>query len=198
MPPLRKSLSSGFINPKIMKIFANNWFKYVVGLIACLSVRLIPFRPPNIEPILAIQMPFSRNYGKTVSFSFAFLSIILYDIITTEVGVWTFITALSYGLLGVWANVYFKNKENKVVDYVKFAIFGTIAYDIVTGLSIGPLFFNQSFVSALIGQIPFTLMHLLGNISFAILLSPAIGSLINQNKKTETLNILKIFNPKQA
>ena len=44
----------------------------------------------------------------------------------------------------------------------------------VTGLTIGPLLFHQSFIVSLIGQIPFTLLHLLGNVSFAIVLSPAI------------------------
>ena len=120
--------------------YKKNWFKYVVGFVMCLLIRLIPFRPPNIEPILATQMPFSRAYGKLAGFSFAFLSMVLYDIITGKVGMWTFITAGVYGLLALWAVDYFKNKANNSWSYAKFAVMGTLAYDIVTGLSIGPLF----------------------------------------------------------
>ncbi|MDO8590382.1 MAG: ECF transporter S component [bacterium] len=175
-----------------------NWFKYIVGFVACLLIRLIPFRPPNIEPILATQMPFSKAYGKVAGFLFAFLSMVLYDILTGKVGIWTFITASAYGLLGLWASLYFKDKNNSSWNYAKFAIMGTLAFDIATGLSIGPLFFHQPFIEALVGQIPFTALHLVGNISFAILCSPLLYKYVIENKKFETESIMGIFNPKQA
>lgn len=180
-----------------METYKKNWLKYIVGLVACLLIRLIPFRPPNIEPILATQMPFSRAYGKIAGFLFAFLSIVLFDVITGKVGMWTFITAIAYGLLGIWAAVYFKNKKNTGWNYAKFSVMGTIAYDAVTGLSIGPLFFHQSFMGALLGQIPFTGMHLLGNISFALVLSPALYFFITKSKKAESAPVFVIFNQKK-
>lgn len=181
-----------------MNTIQKNWFKYVVGFVACLLIRLIPFRPPNIEPILATQMPFSKAYGKIAGFLFAFLSMVLFDIITGKVGMWTFITASAYGLLGLWASVYFKNKNNSSWNYAKFAVMGTLAFDIVTGLSVGPLFFHQPFMEALMGQIPFTALHLAGNIGFAILFSPLLYKYVIENKKFETQSIMAIFNPKQA
>ena len=181
-----------------METYKKNWFKYIVGFIACLLIRLIPFRPPNIEPILATGMPFSKNYGALSGFSFAFFSMVLYDIITGKVGMWTFITAFAYGFLGIWAYFYFKNKNNSRWNYVKFAVMGTIAFDLVTGLSVGPLLFHQPFIVALMGQIPFTVLHLLGNVSFAIILSPLIYRYIIENKKLENISILKIFNPRQV
>ena len=51
--------------------------KFFIGLFLCLLVRLIPFRAPNIEPILATTMPISRAYGAVAGFSFAALSILL-------------------------------------------------------------------------------------------------------------------------
>lgn len=180
-----------------METYKKNWFKYIVGFTGCLLIRLMPFRPPNIEPILATQMSFSRVYGRLAGFMFAFLSIMLYDIITGKVGMWTFITAVVYGLLALWASYYFKNKANNSWSYAKFAIMGTLAYDIVTGLSVGPLFFHQSFMEALIGQIPFTGMHLLGNVSFAVLLSPFIYKYVIENKKLETQSLFMIFNLKK-
>jgi|SRR3989338_4651746 len=177
---------------------SQNWFKYVVGFVACLLIRLIPFRPPNIEPILATQMPFSKSYGKTAGFLFAFFSIVLFDLIVQKIGAWTYITALAYGLLGVWVAVYLKDKKNSSWNYVKFAIMGTLAFDIVTGLSIGPLFFGQPFIQALTGQISFTAMHLLGNVSFAAILSPAIYTFVVENKKLETFSGLGVFRTNRA
>ena len=91
-----------------------------------------------------------------------------------------------------------KNKNNNSWNYAKFAVVGTLAFDIATGLSIGPLFFHQSFARAVIGQVPFTALHLAGNVSFAVILSPLIYKFIVENKNLETEAILKIFNPKPA
>src|SRR3989338_2920302 len=175
---------------------SQNWFKYVVGFVACLLIRLTPFRAPNIEPILATQMPFSKIYGKTAGFLFGFLSIVVYDIITMQIGAWTFVTASAYGILGLFATVYFKNKKSSSWNYVKFAIMGTLFFDAVTGLSVGPLIFHQPFMGALAGQIPFTLLHLLGNVSFALILSPAIYSLVIKKEKSENTSLISALHPK--
>ena len=154
--------------------------KYITLFVGALLLRLLPFRAPNVEPIMAIQMPFAKKYGALSAFLFGAMSITVYDLMTSGLGVWTFITALAYGLVGIFASLYFQNKnnsKNKKTNrsrYVLFAIVATIAYDAMTGLTLGPLFFGQTFLSALVGQIPFTALHLLGNISFAFLLSPAI------------------------
>ena len=70
----------------------------------------------------------------------------------------------------------------KRINYVKFAVIGTLFFDAITGLTVGPLFFNQSFMSALIGQIPFTILHLIGNVSFAFVVSPILYTYISTNK----------------
>ena len=180
-----------------MDTYAKNWFKFVIGFITCLLIRLIPFRPPNIEPILGTQMPFSKAYGALAGFIFAFFNMALYDVITGKVGVWTLLTAGTYGVLGLWSAYYFKKREMKRFNYVKFAIIGTLFFDAVTGLSIGPLFFNQPFTEAFVGQIPFTALHLIGNVGFAIAFSPLIYKFVIENKKFETASIMAIFNPKQ-
>ena len=174
-----------------MKTNQKNYLNYVLGFIFCLLVRMIPFRPPNIEPILAVQMPFSRIFGGLLGFSFGFFSIVVYDFLTFGLGIWTLITAMAYGLLGLWAIRYFKNKKNNSLEYVKFALMSTLFYDAVTGLTLGPLFFHQSFVIALAGQIPFTILHLFGNSIFAYVLSPGIYNLLKKKKiEIKPLNIL--------
>jgi hypothetical protein len=83
------------------------------------------------------------------------------------------VTAFAYGILGLGASYYFE-KRSGWKSYASYALMATIFYDAVTGLTIGPLFFHQSFMVSLVGQIPFTALHLLGNVSFAIVLSPVI------------------------
>jgi len=173
-----------------------NYLKYVLIFIFGLFIRFIPFRPPNIEPVLTIVMPFSKKYGNYASGLFALLSIVIFDLLTSGVGIWTVVTSLVYSIIGYFSSYYFRNRESNKINYLKFAFLGTIIFDIITGLLIGPLFFNQPFMNALIGQIPFTILHLLGNMSFAYLLSPLIYRYIINNKKLETPELVSIFTRK--
>jgi hypothetical protein len=141
-------------------------------------------------------MPFSRAFGALTGFSFAVLSILLYDLATGTLGMQTFFTAGAYGILGWWAASYFKGREANAWSYVRFAILGTLFFDALTGLTIGPIFFHQSFLGALAGQIPFTALHLLGNIAFAFILSPAIYGILSREKKKDRPAIISISYPK--
>jgi hypothetical protein len=107
---------------------------------------------------------------------------------------WTFVTAGTYGVLGLWAYFFFQKRKMEKLNYVKFAVIGTLFFDAVTGLSVGPLFFGQSFSEAFFGQIPFTAMHLLGNVSFAIVLSPLIYKFVIENTKFEHASIINVLN----
>jgi energy-coupling factor transport system substrate-specific component len=150
-----------------------NWLKYTIAFISVLAFRLMPFRAPNIEPVMSVIMPFSKVYGGIMAFFFGMFSIVIYDSVTSGFGVWTVVAAIAYGLVGLGAQYYFKNRHGWK-SYASYAFIATIAYDVLTGLTIGPLFFHQSFIVSLVGQIPFTFLHLIGNVSFAIILSPII------------------------
>lgn len=156
--------------------------KYLIGWGLVFLARLFPWRPPNMEAVLAVSMPFAKHFGALGAFLFGALSIVLFDLATTKVGLWTLITALAYGALGIGAHFFFKHRESSARNYVLYAIPATILYDAATGLSIGPLFFGQPFMEALAGQIPFTLWHLAGNIVFAALLSPLVYRLVATNQ----------------
>lgn len=176
--------NQAFFKPQMeTQIHKKNYFKYILGFVLCILMRLLPFRPPNIEPIMATMMPFSKVYGMYFAFIFASSNILLYDIITSKIGIWTLITAITYGFLAISAVHFFKKRKQNRINYVYFAIIGTLLYDAITGLTVGPLFFHQPFMVALIGQIPFTLLHLVGNISFAFFLSPIIYQYVVLNKK---------------
>ncbi len=158
-----------------------NWLKYTIAFVTVLIVRLMPFRAPNVEPVMAVVMPFGKIYGKAMGFVFGALSIMVYDSLTSGFGVWTLITAIAYGLVGYGAQIYFKNRSGWK-NYAFYALFSTIIYDALTGLTLGPLFFGQSFLISLVGQIPFTVLHLLGNVSFAIVISPVIEKWLTTEK----------------
>jgi uncharacterized membrane protein len=160
------------------------WLKFLIGWVAVFLFRLIPFRPPNFEPMLATVMPFSKRYGVLGSFLFGFLGIVLFDAVTSGWGMWTLVTALCYGTLGIAAHYFFKNREATVSNFLLFGIPGTIAYDAVTML-IGPIFTHQSLSLALTGQVPFTIMHLLGAVTFSALLSPVLYRWVIRNDAFE-------------
>ena len=120
----------------------NGLFKYITGWILVFLIRLIPFRAPNIEPVMATIMPFSKRYGAIGAFLFGALSIGIFDLATGKVGQWTLITAAAYGIVGVGSALYFRSRVSSRKNYVIYAIVGTIFYDATTGLSIGPLFFD--------------------------------------------------------
>ncbi|MDD2646436.1 MAG: hypothetical protein PHV78_00730 [Patescibacteria group bacterium] len=167
----------------------NSWPKIIISWLTCLVVRLIPLRAPNLEPILATQMPLTKKYGAIAGFVYGFLSIVLFDLIVGKTGIWTLITGVAYGLVGLGAWWFFKNRASKVINYVGYSVIATILYDAATGLSIGPLFFHQSFMQSLTGQIPFTAMHLVGNIALAIIISPLLYRwvVVNENLETKAL-----------
>ena len=166
--------------------------KYLIGWTAVFLFRLIPFRPPNFEPMLATVMPFSKRFGVWGSFLFGFLGIVLFDAITSGWGSWTWVTAMCYGLLGVAAHYYFIRREASVKNFLTFGIPATIVYDAIT-MFIGPIFETQTVAAAVIGQIPFTLMHLAGTVVFSVLLSPVLYRWVIKNESLEFARLRALF-----
>jgi hypothetical protein len=136
------------------------WLKYGIVFLGVLLIRLIPFRAPNVEPLLAAVMPLTKRYGALEGFAFAVLSIVIYDALTAGFGIWTLVTAAAYGGVAVGAHLYFS--------------LAVLVYDVVTGLTVGPLAYGQPFAAAVVGQIPFTILHLLGAVLFAAVASPLL------------------------
>lgn len=165
--------------------------KFIIGWAVVFAVRLIPFRPPNVEPVLTTLMPFAKRYGWFGAFAFGFLSIVIYDAVTGLLGIWTVITGVAYGFVGIGAAVFFQRREATTTNFLGYAIIGTIAYDALTGLTVGPIAFGQPFIEALVGQIPFTILHLLGNVIFAVMVSPAIYRWVVANPKFEVSALVR-------
>ena len=150
-----------------------NKFKFFIIFVGCLLFRLLPLRAPNVEPIMASIMPLGRKYGAFMGFLFGFLSIVIYDLLT-HFGAWTWTVSVTYGFIGVASFFYFKKFKTSTFNFAVFAFFATIIFDLITGVLFAPMF-GQTMWSAFILQIPFTALHLAGNIGFALTLSPLIN-----------------------
>jgi len=166
--------------------------KYIIGIVLVVLLRLLP-HPPNVEPITATMMPFAKKWGMIAGLAFGVLTVFSFDVITGTIGPWSLFTAGAYALFGLAAGFYFSRARSSRAQYVIFAVIGTLFYDAITGLTVGPLFFGQPFMAALVGQIPFTAYHLAGNVVLAAVLSPVIERWVVQNPKLETNRILKSF-----
>lgn len=181
------SMTKSSPNPSQSPIISieTGWLKFSIGWLAVFLIRMIPFRPPNFEPMLATVMPFSKRFGVLGSFAFGFFGIVLFDAVTSGIGTWTVVTSAAYGLLGIGSYFFFKHRAASTKNFLAFGIVGTLFYDAVTGLMAGPLFFHQPFMVALAGQIPFTIMHLLGTVFFSVALSPILYRWVVRNDRLE-------------
>jgi hypothetical protein len=103
---------------------------------------------------------------------------VLYDAVTAGWGSWTVAAAGAYALVALAASFYFRFAPASRAHFVGFGIVATLAYDALTGLTVGPIIFHQSFAEALAGQIPFTILHLASTVLFALVLSPILDKVL--------------------
>lgn len=156
--------------------------RFGIGILICFAIRLFPWRPPNVEPVTTALLPFAKHRGPFVGFLFGFLNILLFDVATRELGMWTFVTGITYGVIGVAAHLVLGKTRGRAWHYALFALFATLFYDLVTGVLMGNLLFAMPLREAFIGQIPFTINHLLGNSILSFTLSPIIDRWIARSE----------------
>ncbi|MBT3720071.1 hypothetical protein HN789_02440 [archaeon] len=142
--------------------------------------------PPNVEPIMSTMMPFAKKWGAIGGMLFTIFAMLSFDLITGTLGVWSIMTISTYAILGILAGIYFKKRKSTIKNYLIFSVIGTLVYDAITGIGTGMLFFNQTFMQTFLGQIPFTLYHLAGNIVLSVLVSPVLYKWVIDNPKMET------------
>lgn len=166
--------------------------KFVAGFVGTIAVRLITpaLGWSNISPLMATQLAGSKAYGPIIGGIYGALSMLLLDVLMSKVGPWTMLTALSYGIVGVVGGYFLRNRTGSAKNFIIVSIAGTLFFDLVTGVLAGPILFQQPFITALTGQIPFTIRHLLGNVLFAAVLSPWFYRAIMNNP---SWNISRVF-----
>jgi len=107
---------------------------------------------------------------------FPVVAMVSFDLITMKAGIWTVGTALVYGLIGLAFYSYFKGKEKAgLKSYAKASILGVLFFDFVTGPIMSSFIFEIPFQTALIGQIPFTVLHITSALIYTLILAPVLN-----------------------
>lgn len=152
----------------------NKTIKYTIGLVFCNLYRLLRIFPNN-DPIMGFALPLSRRGKWWHAMLFPITAMVSFDLITMRIGIWTLGTSLVYGLVGLIFYKYFKRKKKVwLKTYAGASIIGVLVFDFLTGPIMSSYIFGMPFVVALIGQIPFTAMHLASATTFTILLAPVL------------------------
>jgi LytS/YehU family sensor histidine kinase len=168
--------------------------KYFIGFIGTFIFRLLSpfFGLWNISPLMATGFAGGKAFGPWAGALYIAISMILIDLVMGRVGIWTIVTSITYGLVGFLGGMYLKNKKANAKNFVIISIIGTLIFDIITGVLMGPLMFGGSFLASAIGQVPFTLRHLAGNVFFAVVLAPWFYRKIMTNPKLEFNKLFKL------
>ena len=149
-----------------------DYLKLTAGIALCVLIRLFSFAP-NVEPIMGFTMPFAKKYGKYAGLAFALVAMVSIDFFTRRIGLWTVYTALAFAAIGFAAGWFFTARKANRSNFLAFSLAGTIFFDAFTALLFGWQF-RQPLALTVMGQIPFTLNHLLGNAFFALIVSPSL------------------------
>ncbi len=120
----------------------------------------------QISPLMAGQLAGAKAVGPWTTALYGAMNIVLIDLATNEIGLNTPVCALVYGLVGVIGWWYLRTRKSNIVNLTLLSVGLTIFYDLATGLTLPVLQYHMSFYEALVGQIEFTMRHLLGNVLF--------------------------------
>jgi len=148
-----------------------------VGLGMSTALRLARFFPNN-DPIMAVTLPYAKR-GRVAALAFPVVAMVLFDLLSGKVGVWTLVTAGTYGALGLGFSFLYKAlaERGRAVGPMTFflsGIAGVLVFDFVTGPILSSALFRMSFAQAFVGQIPFTLKHLVSVSIYTVVISPLV------------------------
>jgi hypothetical protein len=89
-----------------------------------------------------------------------------------SIGLWTLTGALSWGIV---AFLFSRQKpDGSPFTFAKLGIGGTLLFDALTGPVASTFVWGMPFSDALVGQVPFTIKHLLGIAAVSIILAPLL------------------------
>ncbi len=167
----------------------SNRFRMVIAIVVANLIRLLRVIPDN-DPIMSMAMPFSRRSAAITSFLFPFITMASFDIVTNEVGPWTAVTAVTYGCIGLAFHFALRGRRGMgLIPYLGYGAVGVLAFDGITGVLMQPLMFGGTFYAALVGQIPFTAMHLLTSSIFILVVTPLLDREVLLNMRLDDTRI---------
>ncbi len=167
--------------------------QFAAGIVLVNALRFLRVFPNN-DPIMGVMLPFSRRGTWWRGALFAFATMVSFDMITSGIGDWTWITAFTYAGLGIIFHFYFKNKQKiGVKTYLGAGIAGILVFDFITGVLFGPAIHGTPIWLAFLAQIPFTLLHLLSASIYIAILTPFLDKHIINSQDFSAKNALKLF-----
>jgi hypothetical protein len=144
---------------------------------------------PNNDPIMAVMLPCAKR-GRAAAFAFPMVAMVLFDILSRKVGIWTAVTAGTYGLLGlgfsfVYSALGKRGRRIGPATFVVSGVVGVLVFDFITGPILSSAMFRMSFAQAFVGQIPFTLKHLASVSAYTLVVSPSLDWVLRQVERAE-------------
>ncbi|OGB84116.1 hypothetical protein A3F66_02880 [candidate division TM6 bacterium RIFCSPHIGHO2_12_FULL_32_22] len=109
-----------------------------------------------LDPIYALLFIWPRNLAKKYLIIWVFFNFFIFDYVSNQIGMWTIFCPMAYIFVAICFYKFFKKPNLYSV------ILSTVIIDFVTA-SLGPVFFSQFWSEMLVGQIPFTMSHLMSN-----------------------------------
>jgi hypothetical protein len=143
---------------------------------------------PNNDPIMAVTLPCAKR-GRLAAVAFPVAAMVLFDALSRQVGMWTLVTAATYGLLGLGFSYVYSAlaKRGHTIGAATFLISGVagvLVFDFITGPIMSSALFRMSFAETFIGQIPFTIRHLASVAAYALVVSPILDRTLRQIEKS--------------
>jgi hypothetical protein len=159
-----------------------------LGLGVSTALRWARFFPNN-DPIMAVTLPYAKR-GRVAAAAFPALAMVLFDLLSRRVGIWTLVTAGTYGLIGLgFSSLYSKRAAHgRVVGRGTFflsGIAGVLVFDFITGPVMSSALFQMSFAQAFVGQVPFTIKHLVSVSLYAVVVSPLLDWALGRVERVE-------------
>ena len=152
-------------------------FKYLTGFLITNLYRLLRVFP-NSDPIMGFVLPCAKNEKWWKAPLFAFATIFVFDIFTSGIGAWTWVTASTYATIAFAFHFYMKKRKSSLITFISIGTLGTLVFDFLTGPILSTFLFKQPFLVTLVLQIPFTIMHTLSAIFAIVLITPLLDPTI--------------------
>jgi len=143
-------------------------YKYIAGAVVANLYRLLRVFP-NSDPIMGFVIPAAKNEKWWKAPLFAFATMFVFDFFTSGIGVWTWITAGTYSVVALGAKYFLNHRKSSIASFLSAGAIGVIVFDAITGPIMSTFIFNQPIIITTLGQVPFTVMHLV-SASFGILI----------------------------
>lgn len=122
-----------------------------------------------------LLFPFFRGRYAFLAGAFAYSLVdIIPALLGTQgtIGLWTLTGALTWGVVGLLFSS--QKPDGSPLNFARLGIAGALIFDAITGPIASTFIWGMPFSEALIGQIPFTIKHLLGIGAISLVLAPLI------------------------